>query len=160
MNKKYFQDIWADEMSYCFGCGRNNDQGLRIKSYWDGDEAICIWTPEEHHKAAENVLCGGIIATLIDCHCLNTVTATIAKKEGREKDDQIIFPYATGSIHIDLLKATPLNSPVELRAKVTKILEKKIFVKCSLFSKGIECVRGEIVAVKVPENFWKKGSSN
>lgn len=160
MRKTYFQDTWAEEMSHCFGCGRNNEHGLRIKSYWEGDEAVCMWKPEDYHKAADNVLCGGIIATIIDCHCLNTVAATMMKQEGSKKEEKPIFTYATASIHVDLLRPTPLNVPIELRAKVKEILEKKVKVKCLLFSNGIECARGEIIAIKVPTDFWKKENSD
>jgi len=41
MSQEAFQDKWPDEVSYCFGCGRNNEKGFQIKSYWDGDEAVC-----------------------------------------------------------------------------------------------------------------------
>jgi len=39
MPQKAFQDYYPDELSHCYGCGRNNDKGLGIKSYWDGRES-------------------------------------------------------------------------------------------------------------------------
>jgi hypothetical protein len=45
-NKKAFQDYYPDELSHCYGCGRLNDHGLQIKSYWDGDEASAAATRE------------------------------------------------------------------------------------------------------------------
>ena len=30
-----FQDYYPDDVSHCFGCGRLNEHGLQIKSYWD-----------------------------------------------------------------------------------------------------------------------------
>ncbi len=36
MTDKAFQDYYPDEVSHCYGCGRLNEQGLQIKSYWDG----------------------------------------------------------------------------------------------------------------------------
>jgi hypothetical protein len=41
MNQKSFQDYYPDELSHCYGCGRLNEHGLKIKSYWDGQEAGC-----------------------------------------------------------------------------------------------------------------------
>ena len=47
MTKKAFQDYYPEETSYCYGCGRNNDAGLHLKSYWDesGEESIATFTP-------------------------------------------------------------------------------------------------------------------
>ena len=156
MEQKPFQDIWPEPATYCFGCGRNNKKGLQIKSYWEGDEAICTWEPEEHHMAAPGVLCGGIIATVIDCHGLNTAMAAVMKAEGLEIGDEPPYVVTTGSLSVKYLKPTPTNKTLVLRAKVKEISEKKIIVSCSLFSRRKECARGEIVAIKVPMIFWQK----
>ena len=60
--------------NHCFGCGPENDLGLRIKSYWDGkNQSICRFIPEKHHCAGPaEYLNGGIISTIIDCHCICT----------------------------------------------------------------------------------------
>ena len=34
---KAFQDFYPDELSHCFGCGRNNERGHQLKSHWDGE---------------------------------------------------------------------------------------------------------------------------
>ena len=36
MAEKAFQDYYADQTSHCYGCGRLNEHGLQIKSYWEG----------------------------------------------------------------------------------------------------------------------------
>ncbi|HEB29438.1 MAG TPA: PaaI family thioesterase, partial [Spirochaetes bacterium] len=46
MSRKAFQDFYPDELSWCYGCGRLNEHGLRIKSYWDGEESVATYTPE------------------------------------------------------------------------------------------------------------------
>ena len=40
-----FQDYYPDEWAQCYGCGRLNEYGLQIKSYWDGEESVCTFTP-------------------------------------------------------------------------------------------------------------------
>ena len=45
MAEKAFQDYYPDQTNYCYGCGRLNEYGLQIKSYWDGDEAVCDPAP-------------------------------------------------------------------------------------------------------------------
>jgi acyl-coenzyme A thioesterase PaaI-like protein len=156
LEQKPFQDIWPEPATHCFGCGRNNNHGLQIKSYWEGDEAVCIWQPKEHHMAALGVLCGGIIATVIDCHCLNAAMAAVMRAEGLEIGEEQPYMVTTGSLSVQYLKPTPTDIPIELRAKVEEISEKKIVISCSLFSKRKECARGQIVAIKVPNDFWQK----
>lgn len=57
-----FQDLIPD--NNCFGCGPKNEQGLRIKSRWTGEEvAECRFVPAPHHSAGPpHALNGGIIA--------------------------------------------------------------------------------------------------
>ena len=45
MKNKSFQDAYPDELSYCYGCGRLNEQGLQLKSYWEGEETIAVCLP-------------------------------------------------------------------------------------------------------------------
>ncbi len=35
-----FQDYYPDNRSYCYGCGRLNEQGLQIKSRWKAFFAV------------------------------------------------------------------------------------------------------------------------
>jgi acyl-coenzyme A thioesterase PaaI-like protein len=149
MEQKAFQDIWPEWGTLCWGCGRNNEHGLQIKSYWDGDEAICTWQPKKYHQAYMGALCGGIIATIIDCHCTNAAIATVYKKEGRELGSEPIPHYATGSINIKLLKPVSTRKPVHLRAQIKEVKKSKITVICSLYSKNKLCATGEVIVVNI-----------
>ncbi len=62
------QEQYAPDM-ICFGCGPANPKGLHVRSFVDGEELVAEWTPEPHHEAFPGVLNGGIIGTLLDCHC-------------------------------------------------------------------------------------------
>src|SRR5262245_26277303 len=69
-----FQDQIPD--NFCYGCGPGNLVGLRIRSIWAGNEALCIFQPAPYHAAGpRHILNGGIIATLIDCHAVGTAIA-------------------------------------------------------------------------------------
>lgn len=48
------------------------------------------------------------------------------------------------------MKPTPLDKPVQLRARIKEMHEKKALLTCSLSSEGVECARGEVLAVRVP----------
>jgi len=75
MAKEAFQDNYPDDLSYCYGCGRLNEDGLQIKSYWDGDETVAQYTPRPSHIAIPGYVYGGLIASLIDCHSTGTASA-------------------------------------------------------------------------------------
>jgi hypothetical protein len=62
MNQKAFQDYYSDELSYCYGCGRLNEQGLKLKSYWDGEETVAIFSPRPYHIAIPGYVYGGLIS--------------------------------------------------------------------------------------------------
>ncbi len=67
MEKKAFQDYYPDYFSHCYGCGRLNEQGMQIKSYWDGEETVCIHIPKSYYTGgAPGYAYGGLIASLID----------------------------------------------------------------------------------------------
>jgi hypothetical protein len=61
----------------CWGCGPANPEGLRIRSFPKGDEVVAVWKPEPKYEAFPGVLNGGIIGTLLDCHC-NWTAAYVA----------------------------------------------------------------------------------
>jgi acyl-coenzyme A thioesterase PaaI-like protein len=149
MGQGSFQDFIAEK--YCWGCGILNDQGLQIRSHWSGDEGVCTWLPKDYHAAGpRHVLNGGIIATIIDCHCICTAIAAAYRAEGRSMDTEPGIWYVTASLQVAYLKPTPINEPVRLRALVKESAGRKTVVSCSLFARGEECARGQVVAVRVP----------
>ena len=153
MTEKAFQDYYADDTSHCYGCGRLNADGLQIKSYWDGDESVCYFEPRPYHKAIPGYVYGGLIASLIDCHGTGTAAAAMYRAAGREMDTEPSFRFLTGSLHVDYLKPTPIDTVLEIRGRVQEIKGRKVVIVCSLIAKGEECARGEVVAVQVPDGY-------
>ena len=134
----------------CFGCGSNHD-GLQIKSFWDGEEAVCQWISKEHFHGWRNLMNGGIMATLIDCHCMGTAMADAYRREDREMDTLPEYRYATGTLTVKYLKPTP-NDHVELRARVTEVKGRKTTMKCDLISsKGEVSATADVIAIRVFE---------
>lgn len=151
MDKNAFQDCYPDEVSYCYGCGRLNPDGLQIKTFWDGEESVTIFHPKSYHIAVPGYVYGGLIASIIDCHGTGTAAAAAYRAQGRGMDTAPPFRFVTASLHVDYLRPTPMGVPLEIRGKVKEIKERKIVVTASLTARGVECVRGEIVAVRMPE---------
>ena len=66
----------------------------------------------------------------------------------------------TASLRIDYLAPTPVDRPVELRARVREASGRKRIVECTVRSGGCEVARAEVVAVEVPAGWggpvpWK-----
>lgn len=147
-----FQDQYLEARADCWGCGRNNPDGLQLKSFWDGDEAVAHFIPRNYFTGHKGVLNGGIIATLIDCHCMGLAMAHAHRAEGRPIGSQPLITYVTASLKVDYLKPTPLtDKPVELRARVEKIDGRKTWMNCSLYAAGEETARGEVLGVRIAE---------
>ena len=154
MSEKAFQDYYPDNVSYCYGCGRLNEHGLQIKSFWDGDEAVCTFVPRPHHIAIPGYVYGGLIASLIDCHCTGTAAAASYRSEGRAMDTLPPYRFVTASLKVDYLRPTPLGPPLEVRARVKEIKGRKVVMEASLSAEGQVCARGEVVAVQAPPHLF------
>ena len=156
---KAFQEYYPEELSYCYGCGVLNEHGLKIKSYWDSDDqqSVCIFEPKPYHIAVPGFVYGGLIASLIDCHCTGTASA-MAQRFRSIPPDGPHLRFVTASLHVDYLKPTPLGVPLEVRAAVKEMKGRKIVMTASLSAQGIECARGEVVAVQIPDDFLTTNS--
>lgn len=155
-NQKAFQDYYPDELNYCYGCGQLNEHGLKIRTFWDGDESVTTYTPRPYHTAMKGYVYGGLIASLIDCHGTGTAAAAAYRAEGRDMDTEPAFRFVTASLHVDYVKPTPLGGPLEIRGKVKEMKRKKVVVTATLSVNGIVCARGEVIAVQMPEYLLDK----
>ncbi len=152
MTQKAFQDYYPDHLSHCYGCGRLNEHGLQIKSYWDGDETSAIFTPKPHHIAIPGYVYGGLIASIIDCHGTGTAAAAAYRAAGRAMDTDPPLRFVTASLHVDFLKPTPLGVPLKIRGQIKEIKGRKVVVGVDVVAQGQVCARGEVVAVQMPES--------
>jgi acyl-coenzyme A thioesterase PaaI-like protein len=153
MTQQAFQDFYPDQLSHCYGCGRLNEHGLQIKSYWDGEESVCVFTPRPYHIAIPGFVYGGLIASLIDCHGTGTAAAAVYRAEKRALDTLPALRFVTASLHVDYLKPTPLGVPLQVRGAVKEIKGRKVVVNATLSANGVVTARGQVIAVQLPENF-------
>lgn len=153
MPQKSFQDEYPDVLAHCYGCGRLNEHGYQIRSFWDGDESVCHFLPKPYHIAIPGYVYGGLLASLIDCHGTGTASAALYKA-AREKDPtaESIPRTLTASLHVDYLKPTPLGIELEVRGKVRELGGRKVIIEEWILANGLVTVRGEVVAVQVPES--------
>jgi acyl-coenzyme A thioesterase PaaI-like protein len=151
MTDRAFQDQYKDEYSVCYGCGRLNPHGHQIKSYWDGEESVCRFMPQPYHTAIAGYVYGGLIASVVDCHGTGTAAAAAFRAAGRPMGTEPDFRFVTASLHVDYLRPTPIDAPMELRARVEEIKGRKVTVSVTVSSKGQMCARGRVVAVQLPD---------
>jgi acyl-coenzyme A thioesterase PaaI-like protein len=156
MSQKAFQDTYPDDLSHCYGCGRLNEHGLQLKSYWDGDESVAVVTPQPMHTAIPGFVYGGFLASIIDCHGTGTASAAAYRAENREMGTLPPLRFVTASLHVDYLRPTPIEGPLEVRGKVKEIKPRKVVVAAEVTAGGQLCAKGEVVAVLMPENMLNK----
>ena len=155
MTEKSFQELYPEETQHCYGCGVLNEHGHRIESFWDGDVSICRFDPEPHHIALPGYVYGGLIASLIDCHGTGTAAAAAYRAEGREMGTEPPLRFVTGSLHVDYLKPTPLGVTLTLRGRAKEIRGRVITVEVTLSAEAIQTAKGEVVAVRMPEEWLR-----
>jgi acyl-coenzyme A thioesterase PaaI-like protein len=141
---KSLQDQYA-KPSICYGCGPNNPEGLQIKSYVDGNRIIAQWQPKPHHHAFPDILNGGVIGTLLDCHC-NWAAAYYLMQ-----DQHLDCPpcTVTAEYRIKLLKPTPMKKMIQLEATLDHIEKNRATINGKLIVEGQVCdtCQGVFVAV-------------
>ena len=145
MSEKSIQKTYAPNNA-CFGCGPANEKGLHIRSFPQGDEVVAEFQPESYQEAFPGMLSGGIIGTLLDCHCNWTAAWHLMK----QTDDGHLPCTVTADYAIKLLRPTPTNEPVLLAAKVVASSADRATIEGTLSGGGKVCAtcRGTFVAVK------------
>ncbi|MGB5287936.1 MAG: PaaI family thioesterase, partial [Ignavibacteriaceae bacterium] len=98
MKSKAVQDYYPNDVSHCYGCGKLNEYGHQIKTFWEGDETVTRFTPKDYHTAIPGYVYGGLIASLIDCHGTGTAALAAYKSEGREIYTLPPFRFVTASL--------------------------------------------------------------
>ncbi len=156
MSQTPFQDFYPNHLAHCYNCGRLNEHGNQIKSTWDGDESVCYFDPKPYHTAMPGYIYGGLLASLIDCHGTGTATAAAYREAGRSMDTEPAFRFLTGSLHVEYLKPTPMGVTLEVRGKVKEAKDRKIVIEEWILANGVTTVRGEVVAVQVPEHLMEE----
>ncbi len=156
MTGKAIQDYYPEEFAHCFGCGPNNKNGWQIKSYWEGEESVCHFTPKPFYTGGSpGNAYGGFIASLIDCHSAATAAAAKLIEDGFKLGDRPLYRFVTASLKVDYLKPTPMGTVLEVKGRVKEIKGRKVTVAVTLSAEGAVCARGEALMVQLREDSVK-----
>jgi acyl-coenzyme A thioesterase PaaI-like protein len=136
----------------CYGCGPANDEGLQLQSYRSEDEEALVATVEPEAlftSGAPNVMYGGHIASLIDCHSVWTAITFAYAAENRPLGSSPRIAYVTGTLSVEYLEPTPLDRPVHLTARIDGDVGRKTVVRSELGPESETTAKGEVLAVRV-----------
>ncbi|MDA1257627.1 MAG: PaaI family thioesterase [Chloroflexi bacterium] len=142
--------------NHCFGCGEDNPDGLGVRSSWDPTDSsasICEFTPASHHSAyPHDVVNGGVIASVIDCHAVCTAIADAYRRAGREiGDDDGPILYATGSLQINYRAPSRLHGQLTARARIVEVGDRTTRLEVTVVDRSDTITAdGTVTAVRVP----------
>ena len=94
------------QKNYCFACGRNNAEGMRLRFTYDEerDLFVCRFRLGKRYTGPPGHAHGGIIATILD--------------EAMGKVNKLRHVVAlTSTITVDYLKPVPLNKPLRVESR-------------------------------------------
>ncbi len=131
MTEKSLQETYAPNNA-CFGCGPANDRGLHIRSFPNGDEVVAEFQPQTYQEAFTGMLSGGIIGTLLDCHCNWTAAYHLMKRDVADHPPCTV----TADYAIKLLRPTPTDRPLRLVARVVEMKDNRAIVEGELVADG------------------------
>lgn len=150
------QDEYAEDFAHCYGCGRLNEGGNHFRTGWDGDKTVTFYEPKPEHTAVPGFVYGGLIASMIDCHGTGSASLYLHRKNGHEPGNGVAPPrFVTASLEVKYLKPTPQGITLKAVGTVEEIHPKKYKVHTDLYAGDELVVKGEVVAVVMPEGFGK-----
>jgi acyl-coenzyme A thioesterase PaaI-like protein len=151
------QEFYTGEAAVCYGCGRLNEYGHQIKSFWKNGISECTFQPKPYHTAITGYVYGGLLASLIDCHSTGTAALAMYDHQGRKPGTDPELRFVTASLHVNYLKPTPIDGPLLIiQSHAKEIGTRKVIVVSELYAKDILCVTGEVVAVLAPDSLFSK----
>jgi len=148
---KSFQDYYADDLAWCFGCGRLNLEGHHLQSFWEGETTVARFTPKAFHTAVPGFVSGGVLASIIDCHATGSASAAAHRAAGRELGDGPLPRFVTASLRVDYRHPTPLGPELVLRGRPEIASLRKVSVAVDVRVGERATVQGEAVCVALPD---------
>lgn len=162
MTNNAFQDCYPDDLSHCYGCGKNNVDGHQLKSFWhtegglisvdSAEQTIAHFIPEQCHTAIPGFVYGGLIASLIDCHGTGSAAAMAIRQGHRTTGTEPALRFVTAALNVSYLAPTPMGVKLELIGTFSEVKEHKVVVEITVSANGVVCAKGTVVAVKMPDS--------
>lgn len=153
----YIQDLYPDDVAWCYGCGRLNPHGLHLKTAWEDGVAVTRYTPDEKYTAIPGYVYGGFLASLVDCHSTGAAAWAAYLAQGHKPGDTASAPrFVTASLKVDYLKPTPMGVELVARGHIVEHKGRKVVVETEVWAGEVVVVRGHAVLVEMPPDFLRK----
>lgn len=135
------------QKNYCFGCGKNNPDGMRLKFTYDEDSDgfVCRFRLSKRFSGPPGHAHGGIIATILD--------------EAMGKVNKLRHVIAlTSEMTVNYLKPVPLNRPLRVESRELSVRGRKhVNVAEILNPKGEVLARGKALFIAIdPHKMFAK----
>lgn len=109
--------VYAGDFHGCYGCGRDNPEGLRLQFAETADGVEVLYTARDDLRGAPGVVHGGIQATLLD----ETLCMTAYAKRGH--------PVVTGELTLRYVKPVPTGVPLLIRGRIVAEKGRSAFIE-------------------------------
>jgi uncharacterized protein (TIGR00369 family) len=115
----------VEDDKHCFACGYLNEHGLHADITTNDDNtSYCKITVPSRFQGWKGMVHGGIISTLLD-----EISIYACRK--------ISLRGVTAEIDVKFRKPVPIDTELELKAKVTEIRRKMVSVQAELLVDGV-----------------------
>ena len=130
----------------CFGCAPDNEHGLRLEFFEDGDDVVATWKPEPCYQGWLDTLHGGIQSTLMD------------ELAGWVVFRKLQTAGVTSRLDARFLKSISTNEPfLTIRGRIKEQKRAAVFIETEIYdSKGELCTRADIVYFAMPQERAEK----
>jgi len=144
--KRKIKNPYPPEGYNCFACSPSNPIGLKLSFEEDDEYVYASWIPEENFQGYNNVIHGGIIATLLD----EVGAWYISVKIGTAG--------VTKSLNIEYIKPLYLSrGEVVLRSKLTRSEDRLATLESELYdSSEALCAKSSSVFFLYPEEIARR----
>lgn len=128
MNEASVRTFRRDD--FCFACGQQNENGLRLRPAASEGRAVVQWTPPLHYQGYAGVLHGGVISTIMDETMAHAALSLVRRA-------------ATAELSLQFLKPVMTGRELEVRAGVRERRRRIVVVWAELIQDGEVRARGE-----------------
>jgi acyl-coenzyme A thioesterase PaaI-like protein len=142
------QDTYPADHAHCYGCGRYNEHGLRIKTYAQGTGAVTDHVPEPIFTGGTDSAYGGLIASIIDCHSAGAAAIFWMDANRLEIGRDPTPRFVTARLEVDYLAPTPL-APWRVIGTADEVRDRKVVVGSEVTVGGEVTARGRAVMVRI-----------
>lgn len=148
MSEKVCLQVQYAPKSICYGCGPANPDGLHISSFpQDDGSLVASWQPERKFQAFPGIIYGGMVCSLLDCHCNWMASWHIMRQNGLSSPPCTV----TAEHNVKFKRPTPCDGAITMVARVVDSKEDRATVYGELVAGEKVCATCTSVFVAVKE---------